>query len=132
MPQIGNIVVNDSVPVAHTFSPVSVIGQVANLADRAGGIPVGYSRLTLALREPTTAQGVYKVTAKLVIPTLETPATGTYPAPQVAFTTQVHVDAMFHGRASLLQRKDAWAQAKNILANATLTSMVENLESVWG
>lgn len=138
MPALGNVVINDgaTTPVAHTFSPVGIDGNAANFADRSGGIPVGYGKLTIALREPTNGgNGVYKASVKILIPTLEqtspSTATGIQPAPTVAYTTTAHLDILMPARSSLQNRKDILAYVKNVLANATLVSVVENLENVY-
>lgn len=138
MPAIGNLTINDgaATPVAHTFAPVGVDGSLATYADRVGGIPVGYGKITVNLREPSNgASGVYKATVKILVPTLEqtspSTATGIQPAPTVAFTTAVHMDFLLPARSSQQNRKDALAYAKNLLANAVVDNVVTNLENVY-
>lgn len=138
MPAIGNITINDgaTTPVAHTFAPVGVDGSLAEYADRAGGIPVGYGKITISVRGPQNAvSGVYKVQVKVLVPTLDvtSPSTssGIQPAPTVAYTTACMMDFLLPSRSSLQNRKDVLAYVKNLLGNTVITSVVENLESVY-
>jgi hypothetical protein len=137
MPAFGNVVINDGqgTPAAHTFAPVAIEGTVANYADRAGGIPVGYGLLSIGLRNPPNGNGVYKAAVKVLIPTLEqsspSTSTGIQPAPTVAYTTAIHMDFLLPARSSLQERKNILAYAKNALAHATVSAVVENLENVY-
>lgn len=137
MPAIGNIVINDSVPTAHTFAPVGIDGINAKLADRAGGIPVGYFTMDIALRSPSakSLEPMYLATLRLRMPILEqtspSTATGIQPAPTVAFTLISETKMWMSERSSLVNRKDLNALHKNALANAAWTTMIENLEVIY-
>lgn len=139
MPAIGNIVVNDgaTTPVAHTFGPAGIEGQTANYADRAGGIPIGYNTISLTLRPPSpkSLEPMYLLTARTVNPILEvtspSTASGIQPAPTVAYKLIAESKYWLPERSSLQNRKDVSAEHKNLLAHATFTAMVENLESVY-
>jgi hypothetical protein len=138
MPAIGNVVINDgaATPVAHTFAPVGVVGSLATLADRSGGIPVGYGKISVNIREPQNGpNGVFKVSIKVMIPTLDTTSpsttTGIQPAPTVGYTTACMMDFLLPARSTLQNRKDVLAFVKNLLANSTIGSVVENLESIY-
>lgn len=138
MPAIGNLVINDgaTTPVAHTFGPVGIEGKTATFADRIGGVPVGYGKVSLSIREPTNgSSGVFKVGIKILIPTLEqtsaSTATGIQPAPTVAYVTAAHLDLLMPARGTLQNRKDILAYVKNALSNASVVSVVENLEAVY-
>lgn len=138
MPAIGNLVINDgqATPVAHTFAPVGVEANVAKHADRSGGIPVGYGIVTIGMRNPGNGQGgVYKASIKVLIPSLEqtspSTATGIQPAPSVAYTTAAHLDFLLPARGTLLDRQNILAYVKNALSNASIVSVVTNLETVY-
>jgi len=81
---------------------------VAKWVNRSGGIAIGYSALTMSVRPPTQASRVYKVTAKLVIPTLEqtspSTATGIQPAPTKAYDCTCVMEFMLPERSTLAER----------------------------
>ncbi len=139
MPAIGNITINDGMPtpVARTFGPSGIdSNEVAGYADRAGGIPIGYGVITILLRKPSDLQrGVYKATVKLLLPTLEqtsaSTATGIQPAPTVAYTTAMHADFLLPSRSTTQERKNLRVLGMNLFNHATLTAVIENLESVY-
>lgn len=139
MPSFGNVVINDgkATPVAHTFSPDFRDQQgVAIYVDRSTGIAAGFWTLSIGRRQPTSnGQGVYRVTAKLRLPTLDqtSPSTGTgiQPAPSVAYAMEAELTFLIAARGTLAERKDLLAVAKNLLSNAVMTSVVENLEAVY-
>lgn len=138
MPAIGNLTINDgaATPVAHTFGPVGIESKTATYADRISGVPVGYGKLSISIREPKGgSSGVFKVGIKILIPTLEqtsaSTSTGIQPAPTVAYVTAAHLDLLLPARGTLQNRKDILAYVKNTLANAAVTTVVENLEAVY-
>lgn len=138
MPAIGTITISDgaTTPVAHAFDPVGVVGSLATFADRSGGIPVGYGKISIAIREPQNGpNGVFKVSIKVMIPTLDTtsPSTssGIQPAPTVGYTCACMMDWLLPARSSLQNRKDVFAFVKNLLNNSTVVAVVQNLESVY-
>lgn len=146
MAALANIIINDgqATPVAHTFSPSGPDKNgVSYLADRSGGIPLGYPTMSLDLREPLVAKPgqasssnrIYKVTLGIIVPTLET-ATGSTsggyaPVPQLAYETAVRIEFRLPERSALQSRKDILAYAKNLLGHATVVSMVQDLEAVY-
>lgn len=137
MPAIGNIVINDgeSTPVAHTFAPLSVTGPLAIYEDRAGGISVGFPRISLSVLPPSKTSRLTKVRAKLVYPVLEVVNSSTYsgitPAPTKAYDVTADLTFFMPERSTLQQRKNLNALFKNFLANAAWTAVVENLEAVY-
>lgn len=138
MPALANIVINDgaTTPVAHTFAPDGIDGTVANYADRSGGLPIGYPKLTVSVRKPLNlSTGVYKVGVRIFTPTLEVTSastgTGIQPAPTVSYTQSCFMEFLLPARGTLQNRKDIIAFAKNALANATINTVVENCEAVY-
>lgn len=134
MPAFGNVVINDgaSTPVAHTFSPVKIDGDVASYADRASGTPSKYNLLTAANRDPVGSNGqVSRITYTLACPVV---ADGTDPAVKagtVLRTARFSCEFLIPATSTLQERKDISAFAKNLLANAIETAMVEQLEHVY-
>lgn len=139
MPTFGNVTISDgkTTPIAHTYGPDSRDSNgVAFYADRSGGIAAGYWTLSIGRRVPTSnGQGVYRVTAKLRVPTLDqtSPSTGTgiQPAPSVAYAMEAELTFLIPARGTLAERKDILALAKNLLGNSVMTAVIENLEAVY-
>lgn len=137
MPAIGTITLNDgqATPAAHSFIPAGVPNGLAMWNDISGGVALGYPTVTLSTRRPTKGSRAFKATAKVVVPVLEqtspSTATGIQPAPTLAYNLVANVDLVMPERSTLAQRKDMAAYTKNFLANSVMTSVIENLESVW-
>lgn len=137
MPAFTALTINDgqATPVAHTFSPLTLIGTEASYVDRSGGITLGYPKVVLNSMPPTKTSRLQKVRCKVVLPVMEVVNSSTYngitPAPTKAY--DLTFDCMFFlpERSTLADRKNIFAYAKNTLANAMLTSLVENQETVY-
>lgn len=140
----ANIVINDSVPAAHTFKPSQDnIKGVAYFYDKAVGIAAGYGVVSLKLVEPppllskslaSMGNRVYKIEIRIMIPTLETVSNnsaGYVPAPRPAYVLQTKIEAWIPERANLLERSNLLAYAKNLMANAAVTSLFVDLEGVY-
>lgn len=137
MPAFTALTINDglAVPVAHTFAQKTLIGTEATYVDRVGGITVGYPAVVVNSMPPTKTSRLSKVRLKVVMPVLEVVNASTYngitPAPTKAY--DLTFDAMFFlpERCTIAQRKDILAFAKNLLANALVTSLVETQETIY-
>lgn len=72
-----------------------------------------------------------RVRVVLALPALETVtaqnSAGYTAAPKVAYTNQVSVDFILPNRGTAQQRKDLRVLLSNLLANAQIVDMVENL-----
>lgn len=98
-----------AIGVDRTYDPEGFsLPGVARWVDRSGGIQVGYPAFTLSVRRPTKGSRVFKVTAKLVLPTLETisasTATGIAPAPTKAYDHTCVIEFMLPERGALAER----------------------------
>lgn len=139
MPAIGNLTINDgqAAPVAHTFAPSGISGLVASYADRSGGIPVGYNTVDASLRPPSaqSREKMYLATVRIKTPILDvtspSTASGIQPAPTVGYTPIAELKFWLPERSTLQNRKDLRAYAKNIMADAVVTALVETLENVY-
>jgi len=140
MSAFANIALLDgaATPVSHTFSPVRIdAAGVATFADRSGGIPLGFPLVTMSVREPskTSTSRIFKVTAKVWTPVLDitspSTATGIQPAPSKAYDLVATLEFNLPERSTLQQRKDLFAYAKNLFANANLVSAVQDFESIY-
>lgn len=138
MAAIAVLTINDgaTTPVAHTFSPSPDINSSLPVwVDRSGGIAMGYPKISLSVRQPTKASRTFKVTLKIATPVMETvsasTASGIPPAPVVSYIPLCNVEFVLPERSTLQQRKDLLAYVKNTLANAVITSAVQDFEPVW-
>jgi hypothetical protein len=139
MAAIGNLTLTDATPVTpvnRTFYPQpDIMSNVNRWVDRAGGIALGYPTATLSLRMPTKQSRVFKVMAKLVVPTLEvtspTTTTGIQPGPTLSYNHIASSEYIIPERGSLQERKDLNAMYKDFLGDAVVTAAVENFEPTW-
>jgi hypothetical protein len=145
MPALAAITINDgaTTPVAHTFNPSGPDQNGVNyFYDRSGGVAIGFPSISIDLKEPKpSANGVsskdrvYRGTVKVVLPILEvtspTTGTGIQPAPTKSYDMIFRGEFVLPERSTLQNRKDILAFAKNILANANLTSLIQDLESIY-
>lgn len=92
---------------------------VAKWVNRSPGIAIGMPALTMSVRPPTQASRVYKVTVKVVIPTLEqtspSTATGIQPAPTKAYDCTCVMEFMLPERSTLLERTNLYAYVLSLL-----------------
>lgn len=137
MPAFAAITLNDgaSTPVAHTFGQNTQEGLVSTFADRSGGISVGYPTITIQSSIPSKTSRLYKVRAKVVLPVLETVSNSTFsgiaPAPTKAYDMTCVMEFFLPERSTLQNRKDIKAFAKNLLADALMTALVETQETIY-
>lgn len=137
MAQAANIVINDGAgtPVAHTFNPQMVGLDKSLFRDRTIDVIIGQPSIEMTKVEPTSTSGLYRVTTRVSVPVLEVsaPSTGSgyQPQPKVAYTLTGLTQFMIPQRSTLQERKHVLAYVKNLMANATLVSAVENLEMPW-
>lgn len=129
MPAIGNIVINDAetTPVAHTFSPVTTDGALAKLANRAAGVPVGYETMSIELRPPAQANAAYRLLIKGNDPTTAV-VDGT---DAVVRNNSVDFAVNFAQSSTAQERKNWLKMMSNLLAHATIVTVVENLEPIY-
>lgn len=123
-------------PVNHTFNPANISADgVAKWEDRSGGIAIGFPVVTQSLRYPTKSNRNYKLTIKVVSPTLEvtspSTATGIQPAPTKAYDILMVAEILLPERSTLQQRKDAMAFFQNLISNSVVQNAVQNFESVY-
>jgi len=132
----ATITINDgaTTPVAHNFTPSGIDkNEVAIYHDRVGGTALGFPRVQISLRRPvaggtsSTSDRVYRARIKVDVPTLESSVT----PPTLAYNCTVNVEFVLPERATQQNRKDVLAFVKNLLANAAITSAVQDLEPVF-
>jgi hypothetical protein len=131
MPAIGNITINDgaTTPVAHTFGVVSTDGKIASYADRSGGVPAEFPLIKVSSSVPAGTQRFYRVVLSVSMPKAATdPQTG---KSYIARQTQCRLEFTLPETGVLQERKDILAYSKNLLALAMVTSLVQDLETVY-
>lgn len=138
MAAIASITLNDgaSTPVAHTFSPVNKGPDgVALWKDRSSGISLGFPAVSLSVRAPSKASRNYKVTAKVVVPTLDvtspSTSTGIQPAVTKAYDSIAVMTFTLSERTTELERTHLLAYVTHLLANANLVNAVKLYEDVY-
>lgn len=134
MSAISNVVINNgaNTPVSKTFSPSLVSTNLVRWDDRSGGIILGFPKVSISNRMPNKNAKSYKVTCKVEVPILEqtsaSTASGIQPAPTLAYTLVGVLDLIMPERSTLSERKDLLAFVKNFIANAAISTAVENFE----
>lgn len=133
MPAFGNITINDgaSTPVAHVFSPVKIDGDTATYANRASGTPAKYEVLRITNRDPVNGGKVNRVEYNLDIPVVADGSDPAVPAGTVLRVLRWQCTELIPDTSTLQERKDGRALFKNLMADAVVTAVSENLEHVY-
>lgn len=137
MPAMAAITINDgkATPVAHVFGPGPLVGANASFFDRSTGISIGYPSLTIVSSQPSKTSNLYKTRVKIVMPVLEVVNASTYngitPSPTKAYDLTFDCTIFCPQRATLADRKDILALAKNALSHATISSIVVDQEVIY-
>lgn len=146
MPTRASIVINDgaATPAAHTFVPSSDSDGVSLFEDKASGIAIGFNSIMVRVRRPIPATAgtasdaknrVYRVNLNVVTPIMESTSastgTGIPPAPTVAYTPRCNMEWLLPERSTTQNRKDLVAYVANLLANADIKKVLQDLEDFW-
>jgi hypothetical protein len=109
-----------TVGVDKTFDPEGFIAPgVARWVDRAAGIAVGYPFVSLSVRPPTKASRIYRVTAKVGLPTLETVGNaynGITPGPTLAYQCLCVMEFMLPERSTNAERVALLSHVRSLFA----------------
>ena len=121
------ITTSATVGVDKTFDPEGfILPGVARWCDRSGGIAIGYPRFSLSVRPPTKVSRVYKVTAKLVLPTLEqtsaSTSTGIQPAPTKAYDCTCMMEFLLPERSTLAERNALLSHVRSLFITTITAS----------
>ncbi len=141
MPQASNIVLADAqgTPVNHTFKPIGREGpnQVFVFTDSTAPNSIGQWRVTVDVRMAKTMapDAVHRIKVTLSEPVMEVlgdaNAAGYIAAPVVAYTPRSIHEFIVPVRATSLDRQNLMKMSPNLLANAQIKAVVENLEYLW-
>lgn len=126
MPAIAALTINDgqASPAAHTFAVVGTTGQKATWADKAAGIPVGYTKLTNEVREAKSKDGAHSVIFGIEFPTLAS-VNGVQTRVRVS-SAQVRFN--YAQDSTDQERKDLVAYVINALSNTGVKSAAIAIE----
>jgi hypothetical protein len=129
MPAIQTIVLNDGLatPVAHSFAPQSIVGTVVRYEDRVTDVKLGYPTLEISKPIPPKGSTVQRVIFTLKVPTLSSLQT----LERKMYEHQFKGEFFLPLAGTLLQRKDLLAFTRGLLAEALVTAMIEEEESVY-
>jgi hypothetical protein len=139
-----------SIACDRTFAPEGFNPPgVARYVDRSTGVALLYPSFSLSIRPPTKASRLYKVTAKVSLPTPDitapTTSTGIQPAPSKAYDCSCIIEFLLPERSALLERSNLFSTVTSLFASSIkavdsdpivvtgspLKAMVETFESVY-
>lgn len=136
----ANVVLTDgaSTPVNRTFASRGVTyannGPLALWQYVSDGIYAGYNRLTSHFRAPTASSDLNVVTLRLVVPTLEqsspSTSTGYQPAPKIAYEHTAELKFWLPTRGTTQERKDTLYMMRDLIDEAIVLAMVQDLDPV--
>jgi len=135
-----NIVLADAqaTPVNHTFVPIGLDKDgLFWFVDQSASNEIGFWKVSIQIRKPgmanpgeSSANRTTRVKVTLHEPILETlsnNSAGYTPAPTVAYIPRQVTDYILHERATLQNRKDLRKMGYNLLNDANIVAVVENL-----
>jgi hypothetical protein len=125
---MATITVNDSVPAAHAFAPVTTDGASAKFANRASGTtPAGWELMGIEVRQPPAQNGATKVVMTFYDPTEVTVGGVT----SLDRFDSAKLEFNYSQKSLSVERLDLLAIVSNALANATVKSVHQNLEPIY-
>lgn len=133
MAAIANIVINDgqATPVAHTFYPQASDPDAVYRESLSGIALIGNGTMKATVKLSSAAEGLNRVRLVLALPALETVtaqnSAGYTAAPKVAYTNTASMDFILPNRGTTAQRKDLRVLCSNLLLNAQVIDIIENL-----
>lgn len=138
MAAIAPIVIADgaTTPVPHTFNPKQSSPIAGYRRDGvAGQAVVAQERISMKVTPAKTINGVNRVMVQLVVPVSEVPsggaATGYVAPPAIAHEMKVNVEFFLHQRSDNVGRRDLRVLLSNLLKDAQVVGIVDNLEAPY-
>lgn len=132
MSQIAPISVADgkATPATHVFNPVTSAPEAFYRESNSALPMVGQGTMSSMLKTQPQA-AVQRIRIKLALPALETAsgqnASGYTAAPKVAYSNDVVVEFILNSRGTVDQRKDLRVMLSNLLKDAQIVDLVDNL-----
>lgn len=144
MPAVANIVLADAqaTPVNHTFIPLGPDPKgVWWFEDQSASAVIGYNRISVELKRPAggmqgqnSSNRFNRVKIRIFTPKLETlgnNSAGLTPPPTVAYIPYAAIELVFPERSSLQDRKDLRKYVDNVLTDANIILLTEQLQSYF-
>jgi hypothetical protein len=133
MAQLANLVLTDRTtptPVAHTFTPRDIVGNVATLVE-SSGVPLGDNRVTLTMKR--TPSGRYKPSLQFTFPVIANEIVNGVARPTVARVAYADITFSFDAASTEAERANAVGQVEWALkaATALVNSTLVKLEGVY-
>lgn len=126
MPAFANITVNNYAAAAVTYYTEDVREGVAKWNDTAAGAAAGFRPISLQLKRATDrVSGVDRVIVKMARPIVN----GTTGA--IDYTSRVSIEVLVPVKATLAERQELYAMAKNFTAHANFLAAVKDLEGTY-
>lgn len=133
MPAIAAITLTDNSSSDHVFNPQKIEKNVAFYKDTTGGIPAGFSTLSIGLSEPSNGGAVYRVKMQLAVPKIDnvTVAGGSVSQVNVVRTSRCNIEFLLPIQSELAEREDLLAMVRDLLGESVVDSVVEQLETIY-
>lgn len=133
MPANANIVINDgaATPVAHTFKPSRIDGDVAIFFEDKTSL-IGRPKLTVGVRNVATGGDAHKVQIRVTQPKVITTTDQTGKSvTSVDYEDLGTIELMYSKRGSASERKDLRVLLSNALMNGSIGQVIDNGEFFW-
>lgn len=142
MPAAANIVINDgaATPVAHTLVPMGKDERDVFWFEQSIPVPLnslGALRAGISLKRPQNGKrldgkAIAVITlAKPTLETLGTNAAGITPPPTLAYEEKARISFELPERSSKQERKDTRVLFQNLLGNANVIALIDDLLSTY-
>jgi hypothetical protein len=135
VPAISTITAADAAatPVDHDFAPSRIDGDIARFLEKSASTPDGYMPLSVSLRAPKSGNGssVYRCQISLAIPVTQTQTINGVDSDTVVRTGRVNVEFILPATGVLQERKDMRQLIVNILEDADVKDVIENLNNYY-
>jgi hypothetical protein len=126
MAAIANLVLQNHAAANVTYLVQSEQDGSGLWADTASGMAVSFKTVKMTMERPKDpTKGVYRVRLNIARPVLNG-TTGL-----VDYTSRANTEIIIPATATLAERQELYAMAKNAMANAVLGSAIKDLEGVW-
>lgn len=112
-----------------SYVPTGVVAGLAGWINRGSGVPGAFSRASISVNDPGPSGKVYRVTAKLALPTVAATDTDCACAGDVLRTDNVTVEFLLPVSSTTAERTDFYLRLKDLVASAPFVDAVENLNS---
>lgn len=132
MSAINTITINDgaATPVAHAFAPIaSVPNAIWRDTLAAKTYLASQFSIVAVSKQNTSTKGLSRVKLTLQLPTMGTGVS--LPASEVDYTHQVTVEFIMPNRGLKQERKDARVLLANLLADAQVIDMIDELRTAY-